>query len=83
MGKAKWLNCRLNDVRERLTEVGHGVRCPVISRWLKAAGYRLRLNVKERDRQFDYIREQRQMHQQAGQPTIRVDTKKKELVGNF
>jgi hypothetical protein len=30
-----------------------------------------------------YMREQREAHPQAGQPTIRVDTKKKELVGNF
>jgi Rhodopirellula transposase DDE domain len=91
MGKAKWLHCRLNDVRMRLAELGHGVSCPVISRLLKGAGYRLRLNVKEhegephpeRDQQLEYIREQRKLHQQAGQPTIRVDTKKKELVGNF
>jgi hypothetical protein len=91
MGTAKWLNCRLNDVRERLTTVGHGVSCPVISRLLKAAGYRLRLKAKEhegkphpdRDQQFEYIRAQRDQHQQAGQPTISVDTKKKELVGNF
>jgi hypothetical protein len=91
MGKAKWLNCRLKDVRARLMERGHGVSCPVISRLLKAAGYRLRLNIKEyegmphpdRDQQFAYIRQQRQHHQQAGQPTISVDTKKKELVGNF
>ena len=65
--------------------------CPVISRLLKAAGYRLRLNVKEhegvpnpeRDQQFVHIQEQRDGHRLAGQPTISVDTKKKELVGNF
>ena len=91
MSEAKWLNCRLRDVQARLTEMGHRVSCPVISRLLKAAGYRLRMNRKaregqpdpERDQQFMYIREQREAHQQAGQPTISVDTKKKELVGNF
>ena len=91
MGKAKWLNCRLNDVQARLTELGHGVSCPVISRLLKVCGYRLRLNVKEhegtphpdRDQQFGYIQEQRHRYQQAGQPTLSVDTKKKEWVGNF
>ncbi len=91
MGNAKWLNCRLKDVRERLIVVGHGVSCPVISRLLKAAGYRLRLNAKEhegkphpdRDRQIQYLREQRELHRQAGHPTISVDTKKKELIGNF
>ena len=53
--------------------------------------YRLRQNVKqhegtahpERDRQFEYIHAQREQHQQAGQPTLSVDTKKKELVGDF
>jgi len=91
MSESKWLNCRLRDVQERLEESGHGVSCPVISRLLQKAGYRLRLNVKERegeahperDTQFNYIRQQRTIHQQAGQPTLSIDTKKKELVGNF
>ncbi len=91
MGEAKWLNCRLRDIQAQLVNLGHAVSGPVISRLLKAAGYRLRLNVKahegppnaERDQQFVHIREQREAHREAGQPTISVDTKKKELVGNF
>lgn len=91
MSERKWLNCRLRDLQARLSDLGHGVSCPVISRLLKAAGYRLRQNVKQqeasdhpdRDRQFDYLHQQRRQHQQAGQPTISVDSKKKELVGNF
>jgi hypothetical protein len=91
MSDSKWLNCRLRDIQERLMDLGHGVSCPVISRLLKAAGYCLRLNVKaregeahaDRDTQFRYIRQQRTAHQQAGQPTLSIDTKKKELVGNF
>ncbi len=91
MSDTKWLNCRLQDIRERLVEVGHGVSCPVISRLLKAVRYCLRLNVKERegeahpdrDTQFRYIRQQRGAHQAAGHPTLSIDTKKKELVGNF
>lgn len=91
MSETKWLNCRLQDIQERLVEVGHGVSRPVISRLLKAEGYHLRLNVKEcegqahpeRDTQFRYIRQQRAAHQQAGPPTLSIDTKKKERVGNF
>jgi DDE family transposase len=91
MGQAKWLNCRLKDVQECLNEREHRVSCPVISRLLKASGYHLRLNVKEyegeshpqREAQFIHIQEQRAAHREAGQPTISVDTKKKELVGNF
>lgn len=91
MGKAKWLNGRLKDGQECLIESGHGVSCPVISRLLKDCGYPLRLNVKEyegeshpaREQQFIHIQEQRTAHTEMGVPTLSVDTKKKELVGNF
>lgn len=90
MGDSKWLNCRLRDIQRRLTDQGHGVSCPVISRLLKAEGYRLRQNVKqceetthpEREQQFAYLQQQRAQHQAAGQPTLSVNTKKKELIGN-
>ena len=37
----------------------------------------------DRDAQFRYISEQARAHQEAGDPVISVDTKKKELVGDF
>lgn len=37
----------------------------------------------ERDRQFESIAAQRQAFEAAAQPIISVDTKKKELIGNF
>jgi hypothetical protein len=91
MGDGKWLNCRLGDIENRLDEQGHKVSVPVISRLLRAHDYRLRVNVKElagkqdsaRDVQFQHILAQRAQHQAAGQPTLSVDTKKKELIGNF
>ncbi len=92
MGKrGKWLNCRLADIVQALKGVGKQVSQPVISRVLKAREYRLHQNVKQhegtahpqRDQQFSYIAEQRSAHEETGQPTISVDTKKKELVGNF
>jgi hypothetical protein len=91
MSSCKWLNCRLADIETRLDEQGHGVSQPVISRLLKKHDYSLRANAKEReskqhpdrDRQFEYILEQRAKHQAAGHPRLSVDTKKKELVGNF
>ena len=87
----KWLNCRLVDIQYQLDQHGHRVSKPVISRLLRANGYRLRANVKQaaggqhpdRDQQFSYMRTQRDRHHAAGQPVISVDTKKKELVGNF
>ncbi len=91
MSQTKWLNCRLRDIQSKLVVAGHSVSLPVISRLLKAHDYRLRQNIKqqegtvhpERGRQFEYIHTQREQHQQAGQPTLSVDTKKKELVGDF
>lgn len=91
MSERKWLNCRLADIQNHLDEQGHGVSLPVISRLLKGNDYALRANVKEtegkphpdRDQQFEHMREQRTEHQAKGQPVISVDTKKKELVGDF
>jgi hypothetical protein len=91
MSEQKWLNCRLGDIREQLKAQGRLVSKPVISRLLRAQDYSLRANVKhaagkqhpERNQQFAQIQAQRAAHHAAGQPVISVDTKKKELVGNF
>lgn len=91
MSTAKWLNCRLSDIQAELDD-GHRVSKPVISRLLKAKDYRLHSNRKqvdsnaqhpERDRQFQYIQKQRKAHAANQQPQLSVDTKKKELIGNF
>ena len=91
MSDRKWLNCRLRDIQSRLEAQTHGVSLPVISRVLKENDYRLRANTKQqegashpdRDRQFEHIHAQRAEHQANHQPTLSVDTMKKELVGNF
>jgi hypothetical protein len=91
MSEQKWLNCRLSDIRQRLNQHGHAVSKPVISRILRAHDYSLRANVKQatgkqhpdRDQQFRYIQAQRLRALDTNQPVISVDTKKKELVGNF
>jgi hypothetical protein len=63
-----------------------------VRRLLDDRGYRLHANTKQlessaahpdRDRQFGYITEQRQAFGAAGLPRISVDTKKKELIGQF
>lgn len=91
MSETRWLNCRLADVATKL-EGEHAVSIPVISRVLRQHHYRLRVNHKtiestashpDRNQQFEYLRQQRAAHQAAGQPTLSVDTKKKELIGNF
>ena len=91
MRERKWLNCRLVDIEARLEAQGYKISQPVIGRLLKKHDYCLRVNSKQRESQphpdrncqFEYILEQRQQHQARGQPRLSVDTKKKELVGNF
>jgi len=91
MTTTKWLNCRLCDLQAHLASAGHAISQPVISRLLRAHDYRLHLNVKgdegqahpQRNQQFEHILAQRQQHLSSGQPCLSVDTKKKELIGNF
>jgi hypothetical protein len=62
-----------------------------VRRLLKGLDYSLKSNRKEdsgpphpdRDRQFRYIRRVTRLFTSAGRPVISVDTKKKELIGNF
>jgi hypothetical protein len=91
MSTRKGLNARLRDIQAKLVAVGHAVSLPVISRLLRRHDYHLRSNRKDaegastpdRHAQFAHIQEQRAEHEQAGQPTLSIDTKKKELVGDF
>jgi hypothetical protein len=65
--------------------------CETLRRLLKKRRIGLKSNVKrlhpkpspDRDKQFQYITEQRANFRQAGLPIISVDTKKKELLGPF
>jgi hypothetical protein len=66
--------------------------CPtVVSDLLRGMGYSLQANNKtreggqhiDRDAQFQYINTQATTFLAANEPVISVDTKKKELVGNF
>ena len=62
-----------------------------VARLLHQMGYSLRVNHKkiptdsspDRDQQFLYISELRQRFHKRGLPIISVDTKKRELIGNF
>jgi hypothetical protein len=74
-----------------LTAQGHKVSADTVGELLRAEGFSLQGNAKtiegaqhrDRDAQFRYISEQARAHQEAGEPVISVDTKKKELVGDF
>src|SRR5947208_13014628 len=70
---------------------GHLVSARTVNRLLHDLGYSLQSNRKtlegsthpDRDAQFQYMHRRAKAFQQQGQPVISVDTKKKELVGQF
>jgi hypothetical protein len=74
-----------------LTAAGHPVSDDTVGRLLKQQGYTLQRTQKteegaqhpDRDAQFRYVNEQARSYLADGQPVVSVDTKKKELVGNF
>ena len=75
----------------RADRPGHKVSADTVGDLLRAEGFSLQGNAKtiegtqhpDRDAQFRYISEQARACQEAGDPVISVDTKKKELVGDF
>ena len=88
----KWIRSSLHTLSRRLKDSGHGVSAPTVSRLLKKHDYALHVNAKEkeagsqhpqRDTQFAYIEQEKERFLAAGQPVISIDTKKKELIGNF
>lgn len=87
----KWVRRSLCWLSERLGAVGHSASPPTVGRLLRERDYSLRVNRKsetgkdhaDRDEQFGYIEGQKQAFLLAGWPAISVDTKKKELIGNF
>lgn len=92
MGPTKWLRSSLRHIRDQLCQMGHRISPPIIRRLLKARKYSLKANRKgkesrsqspERNAQFEYIAQQKQRCAQAQIPLISIDTKKKELIGNF
>jgi len=91
MSDQKWTRRSLRPLRDHLKCAGKTI-CPATGgRLLRKNAYRLRANVKreagaahpDRNTQFEYLAVQRQTFLAAGQAVISVDTKKKELIGNF
>jgi hypothetical protein len=70
---------------------GHSVSPRTINTLLGRLGYSLQSNRKtreggnhpDRNAQFEHINAEAESFQEAGQPVVSVDTKKKELVGDF
>jgi hypothetical protein len=90
--ETRWTRASLRSLSRRLTEAGHPIGRMTVRRLLRARHYSLRGHRKEkettaahpdRNRQFLYLRTQVAAFQAAGRPVISVDTKKKELIGEF
>jgi hypothetical protein len=91
MTEAKYVRCSLQHLSDALAELGH-VACPsTVADLLRDLDYRLRVNVKrctgpyhpDRDAQFHYLSGLVDAFRAEGWPILSVDSKKKELVGNF
>lgn len=75
----------------RAMKPGRSVSAPLVNQLLRDQGYSLQGNRKtlegsdhpDRDAQFHFIHDRVLERQERKQPVISVDTKKKELVGNF
>jgi hypothetical protein len=91
MSPLRWTTKSTRNLAGALTRQGRKVSADTVGDLLRAEGFSLQGNAKtlegrrhpDRDAQFRYINEQVKTHQDTADPVISVDTKKKELVGQF
>lgn len=87
----RWTCKSTRQLSAALQAMGHKIGRQKVSELLADSGYSLQANRKvregsrhpDRDAQFHYIYKQVKVFQESNQPVISVDTKKKELVGDF
>jgi hypothetical protein len=87
----RWTCKSTRRLAEALVHQGHRVSHQTVARLLQAMDYNLQVNRKtregashpDRDAQFESIARRVRSFQGRGQPVVSVDTKKKELVGDF
>jgi hypothetical protein len=87
----RWTTKSTRRLQTELAATGHPVSVPTVAKLLKAEGFSLQANAKtiegaqhpDRDAQFRYLNDQARDHIAGDDPVISVDTKKKELVGQF
>jgi hypothetical protein len=88
---SRWTCKSTGNLAAALVDQNHPVTDRTVATLLKRAGYSLRANRKtkegsshpDRNAQFEYIGRRVIACQDEGQPVVSVDTKKKELVGEF
>ena len=91
MSQLRWTCKSVRRLAQELKAQGHETSHRMVAELLKELGYSLQSNVKrleggkhpDRNAEFEYINQQVCEEQALGNPVISVDTKKKELVGDF
>lgn len=91
MSPLRWTCKSTRRLATELNHQGHRISHTKVAHLLGRLGYSLQGTRKvregashpDRNTQFEYINEQVKAFQQAGQPVVSVDAKKKELVGDF
>src|SRR3954453_155376 len=92
MGDAKWTDLARGQISRRLAKSGTPASRQVVSQLLRKNGYRKRKALKRktmgprnpnRNAQFENIARLKEQYLKDGLPVISMDTKKKELLGDF
>lgn len=91
MSPLLWTCLSTTNLAEALTQQGHSVSPRTVGRLLNNDGYSLQSNRKtkegtshpDRNEQFEYINAMVKKFQRNSQPVISVDTKKKEIIGEY
>jgi transposase len=91
MSPLRWTTKSTRNLAAELTAQGHRISADTVADLLREEGFSLQSNVKtlegkqnpDRDAQFRYINDQVATCQAAGEPVVSVDTKKKELIGEY
>jgi hypothetical protein len=87
----RWTCKSVRKLADELRALGHEIGGQKVSELLKELGYSLQGTRKtregsahpDRNSQFEHINARAKAFQRAGEPVVSVDTKKKELVGDF
>ena len=91
MSCLRWTCKSTRKLAEELTAQGYPVSHTKVAKLLESLGYSLQSTRKtkegashpDRDAQFHHIHEQVKAFQRQSQPVVSIDTKKKELIGDF
>lgn len=98
MGNLKWTRKTTQKIADELAKIGIIVSKTTVGKILKSLDFSLKTNIKRvssggrllskkdnniRNEQFLYIKKIREQFNKMSKPAISVDTKKKELIGNF